>query len=208
MIIAITGTTTDPNGTQRIMGSGKDTVADFFEKYYGFVKIALADPIKRQVKQTYDFSNQQLWGPSEERNKIDPRYGKCSRDIIKDWGQCGRQYYYDTWARIAVNTARSIEKGFLYEHTSGITKYDGISKHVVVSDLRFANEFEYFENEGAFMIRVKRNSNECFEEDPHPSERDILSIPDNKFNAVVENYGTLDELKKKIDDLYDGFEID
>lgn len=52
-------------------GSGKDLIADWFEKR-SFVKIAFADPIKRFVKEAFGFNTQQLWGPSEERNKEVP----------------------------------------------------------------------------------------------------------------------------------------
>lgn len=55
-------------------GVGKDTVADFLVKNHGFVKVALADPLKRICREVFDFSDEQLWGPSSERNKPDPRY--------------------------------------------------------------------------------------------------------------------------------------
>lgn len=55
-------------------GSGKDTVADFLVEHHGFVKIALADPIKRAAMEWWDFTEEQLWGPSSERNKPDKRY--------------------------------------------------------------------------------------------------------------------------------------
>lgn len=50
-------------------GSGKDLVADWFTKK-GFVKVAFADPMKRFVKNTFPtVTVEQLWGPSEERNR-------------------------------------------------------------------------------------------------------------------------------------------
>ena len=55
-------------------GAGKDTVADFLVKNHSFVKVALADVLKRAAKEFFDFSDEQLWGPSSERNKPDPRY--------------------------------------------------------------------------------------------------------------------------------------
>lgn len=55
-------------------GSGKDTVADFLVKERGLVKVALADPLKRICKDVFDFTDEQLWGPSADRNKPDLRY--------------------------------------------------------------------------------------------------------------------------------------
>jgi len=57
-----------------VAGSGKDTVADFLVKNHGFVKVAFADPLKRICKDVFDFSDEQLWGPSEKRNAQDERY--------------------------------------------------------------------------------------------------------------------------------------
>ncbi len=54
-------------------GSGKDTVANYLAEY-GFVKIALADPIKRFGYLVFLFTEDQLWGPSQSRNSVDLRY--------------------------------------------------------------------------------------------------------------------------------------
>jgi len=55
-------------------GSGKDTVADFLVRDHSFVKVALADPLKRICRDVFDFTDEQLWGPSEKRNAPDKRY--------------------------------------------------------------------------------------------------------------------------------------
>lgn len=59
-----------------LAGSGKDTSADFLVDD-GFVKVALADPLKRICRDTFQFTEGQLWGPSSERNKPDLRYKVC-----------------------------------------------------------------------------------------------------------------------------------
>jgi len=55
-------------------GSGKDTSADFLVKNDQFVKVAFADPLKRICQEVYDFTDDQLWGPSSSRNAPDVRY--------------------------------------------------------------------------------------------------------------------------------------
>lgn len=58
-----------------LAGSGKDTAADFLTRHNPrFVKVAFADPLKRIALDVYKFSDEQLWGPSENRNKPDERY--------------------------------------------------------------------------------------------------------------------------------------
>lgn len=53
-------------------GSGKSLVADWLEREKGFVSVSFADPMKRFVLGTFGFTESQLWGPSEERNKAIP----------------------------------------------------------------------------------------------------------------------------------------
>lgn len=55
-------------------GSGKDTAADYLCQKHGFVKVALADPLKRICRDVFDFSEEQLWGESKYRNTPDKRY--------------------------------------------------------------------------------------------------------------------------------------
>lgn len=53
-------------------GSGKDTAAQFLAKNHGAVLLAQADPMKRFARDLYGFTDQALWGPSEEREKPFP----------------------------------------------------------------------------------------------------------------------------------------
>ena len=55
-------------------GAGKDTASDFLVSQDGFVKVALADPLKRICRDVFAFSDEQLWGPSRFRNEADERY--------------------------------------------------------------------------------------------------------------------------------------
>jgi hypothetical protein len=63
-------------------GSGKDTVADYLVKNHGFVKVSLADEMKRFAKRLFEFTDQQLWGPSENRNAVDHRF-----DLFETWDE-------------------------------------------------------------------------------------------------------------------------
>lgn len=52
--------------------AGKDTWAEYIAKKYGFVRIGLADPMKRFCQDVFDFNDKQMWG--DERDKPDLRY--------------------------------------------------------------------------------------------------------------------------------------
>lgn len=121
-----------------LAGSGKDTAADFLVKNEGYVKIAFADPLKRICRDVYDFTDDQLWGPSSSRNKPDERYQREHGPWTKDLhcaccgqmdrrgvdnvpcyltprfalqllgSEWGRTCFANTWSALAIRTAKKI----------------------------------------------------------------------------------------------------
>lgn len=64
-------------------GSGKDTVGRMIKECDPDARtIALADPLKEFCQEVFAFTDEQLWGPSEERNKPDPRYVRMRRGCL------------------------------------------------------------------------------------------------------------------------------
>lgn len=51
-------------------GSGKDTIANYLVNRYSYIKISLADPIKRYVRGVFQLDHDVLWGSSEKRNAL------------------------------------------------------------------------------------------------------------------------------------------
>lgn len=85
MIIAIAGRTIDAEGRVCSMGSGKSTVADRLIKEHKFTQIGLADPMRRFCQEVYQFSDAQVWGPSEARNAPDKRYPRENHVFDANW---------------------------------------------------------------------------------------------------------------------------
>lgn len=61
-------------GLSGFAGVGKDTIADCLVLQHGFVKMSVADPLKRAAADIFGFTNGQLWGPSSMREQVDIRY--------------------------------------------------------------------------------------------------------------------------------------
>lgn len=63
-----------------VAGAGKDAVASILAKNYDAAVVAQADPMKRLAAELFQFSEEQLWGPSEQRNatvsKVDARWSQ------------------------------------------------------------------------------------------------------------------------------------
>lgn len=81
MIVAFTGLLEDIHGNKRIAGAGKDEAAKVLVEH-GFVSVAFADIMKRWCKELFGFTDEQLWGPSEERAKPDGRYRRAPRSPV------------------------------------------------------------------------------------------------------------------------------
>lgn len=86
-------------GISGIAGSGKDTFAKFLGPL-GASNVALADPLKRIAKDVYDFTDEQLWGPSEERNKLDPRYPREHTWATSTCSCCGAVRFKSAYEEI------------------------------------------------------------------------------------------------------------
>ena len=79
LIIGVTGLVQTPDGGRGSAGAGKDTAGDRLVEKHGFVKVSLADPLKRMCRDTFGFSDDQLWGPSEKRNEPDKAWPRPRR---------------------------------------------------------------------------------------------------------------------------------
>lgn len=131
-------------------GSGKDTVADLLVRDHGFVKVALADPLKRICKEVFGFTDEQLWGPSEKRNAPDLRFPRHNGDLntpaksLAQWPlyltprhalqqlgtEWGRHCYPNVWVDYALRIAKELEPfelhslivSYLYDPKRGVLK--------------------------------------------------------------------------------------
>ena len=205
MIIGITGQA----------GSGKDTIALHLCDKYRFIRVGLADPLKRICKEVYDFTDEQLWGPSEKRNAGDKRYWRKKKDGTPDilspryalqtlGTEWGRDCYPNTWIDYGIRVAKSLEAGYAkYNPQDGliITEKDvGEIGGVVFSDLRFKNEIDAVKAAGGLLIRVKRpgyDGNVGVAN--HASEEEQKTISDDTFDRILNNTGSIADLLNEVD---------
>jgi hypothetical protein len=214
-------------GISGLAGSGKDTVADFLLKHEGFVKMSLADPIKRFAMDVWEFSEEQLWGPSKNRNSPDYRYPLGNdnfltpRLVLQHLGTEGARAIDDNvWIRCAIRTAtRLLEakpREYCYSQTGGLETYienypqgeferdenfPEKVKAVIIPDVRFKNEVQHIKAAGGKIIRVLRpGAGLAGNFALHQSEIEMSEIQDSEFDVVINNVGTLSDLKNLVDD--------
>jgi len=156
--------------------TGKTTSVDYLKSKYGGVEISFAEPL-------YNILNyaQKICGFKEEKDR------KFLQWIGTDWG---REKEKSVWLRLANEKIR-----------------DNTSENMYVSDVRFKNEFHMLKKQGFKMIRLvrkQRESTNIESIEKHKSEIDLLDLPDNDWDYIIYNDGTMEELYTILDKIYKG----
>jgi len=154
-----------------LAGSGKDTVADVLSMNARCERVAFADPMKQFAREVFEFSHDQLYGPSAMRNAPDPRYTRPNGEALTprfalqtlgtEWG---RNCDPSLWAKVGVRRAIELEKAGLV---------------AVITDCRFINEAKLVREAGGLVWFVDRG---LAASSTHPSETEMLSP---EFQALV-----------------------
>lgn len=167
-------------------GAGKDTIGDYFIKNYNFQKIALADPIKRLVKDVFVLSDHTV-------------YDRIARELpLTDWPKWTvrklLQYIGTELFREKIDDAVWVKSLWLRVRQNQNINY-------VVTDIRFPNELKYFRKhakKGQFIcikvvrpgytgqVGLKKHASEAY---------------DLKGDIRIINDGTIKDLYNKIDEV-------
>ena len=141
-------------------GSGKSTVAAMIEMPLGdgVEVISLAEPMKCALHATELFDAGTLWGSSEARSKVHPKYGISARQALQTLGtQWGRQMIHpDIWIDSLLKQCQ--RWGLVY----------------VIPDVRFVNEARAIVEAGGQVWRLWRGGLKG-EAGQHESEQDIFT---------------------------------
>lgn len=172
--------------------AGKNTVASMLVKHLGLNDtnskiVALADPMKFIAKTMFpDASEECLYGPSELRalpipgEFIDMAGDPLTyRRFLLDLGAFGRKYNNDIWLNCLVKDAEVSTDKIGY----------------ICSDVRFINEYNYLKSHDFFMVRVLRDASTKIND---VSELEQDKIPNNGFDYVIENNGSMLALEEEV----------
>ncbi len=204
-----------------LIGAGKDTAADYLVNLHHFRRESFANSLKDAVAQVFGWDRTMLEGRTKQarewREQVDPWWSArldmpnlTPRWILQYWGTdvCRRAFHDDIWIASLENKLRNSQDD------------------VVISDCRFPNEILAIKRAGGIVVRVVRG--------PEPEWYDAaLSVnrgPDGnsswalsrrqleklkihasetswigtKFDAVLDNNGTLDHLYEQVKNLAQG----
>lgn len=182
-----------------LIGSGKGTVADILVKTHNFTKLSFADKLKDGVATIFGWDRAMLEGDTDESRQWrelkddfwsnETKMEVTPRLVLQLFGtDCMRNGFDDG---IWVST---IKKKLLENPTIDY----------VVPDVRFANEVDMIRDIGGEVWEVKRGPDPQWlieyestgvEPTVHASEWKWIK---SKKDLVIENDGTLDELKNQV----------
>jgi hypothetical protein len=191
-------------GITGLAGSGKDTAAAVLVARFGFVKVSLADEIKRICARVFHWTPERLWGPSERRNEPDPSLGGLTaRHALQQLGtEWGRAMHPDVWVNRVISDARRIAiEPVFYNPEKGLVDWFGrdgrdIYRSVVIPDVRFLNEAAAITAVGGRIWRIDRpGAGLAGEAGKHSSEASIYDLP---VNGALSNDGSLEDFERDV----------
>lgn len=172
-------------------GSGKDTVGQLIlQRVTATVVTSFAEPMKVFCKEVFDFTHEQLYGPSELRNAPDKRYPRgdgtflSPREALQTLGtEWGRKCFPDVWVNLAArNARRMLDRG----------------TNVVFTDVRFLNEALTIRALNGKLWRIRRPEADAVASQ-HQSERELDS---EAMKALVTheifNTGSMEKLYQEV----------
>ena len=196
MIIAISG----------LIGSGKDTVADYLVNLHEFRRESFAGNLKNAMCEIFGWDRDMLEGRSkssrEWREQVDAWWAKrlnmphlTPRWILQHVGTdvIRGHFHDDMWLASLENKLRKTDDD------------------IVISDVRFKNEVKMLKDLGAVCVEVTRGDRPAWYQyavdgdtkkletlKVHRSEYDWVGT---EFDATLDNNGTLDDLYKQVEKL-------
>lgn len=194
-------------GISGLAGSGKDTIAKILLKNDKFISLAFADPIKRFAADIWSFSEEQLWGASQNRNSYDLRYPMGDNDFLTPrkvlqyiGNDCARTLDESVWIRYALKLSNRLltEDGLDYTFNGGLVNNPNNSKFkcVVITDCRYHNEMIAIKQNGGKLIKVIRpGAGLSGDFASHRSETEMSTIDSQIFDFIINNSGTLQDLE-------------
>ena len=198
-----------------LIGSGKDTIADYLTNFHEFRRESFASTLKDAVANVFGWDRTMLEGRTKEarewREQVDAWWAErlgiphlTPRWILQNWGTevCRKGFHDDIWIASLENKLRAN------------------TDDIVVSDCRFPNEIAAIKKAGGRVVRVVRgpepewyqlavsrnrgpNGNSSWALSGRKLEQLGIHASETawvgtRFDAVLDNNSTLEDLYQQV----------
>lgn len=222
MLLSVTG----------LIGSGKDTFADYLVKNHKFTRLSFASALKDACSSIFGWDRTMLEGLTkdarDEREKIDVWWANrldiphlSPRWVLQYFGTdvCRKAFHQDIWNASLERTLSNLKGNF--------------QSRIIISDTRYPNELDMIKRNGGKCIHIKRGDNpEWYDAAVRynsltPADREVLArVPENligvnpitlgihtsewawagyPFDYLLFNNGTIPELYRDADTLVEEY---
>jgi hypothetical protein len=208
MILGVTG----------LIGSGKDTIADYLVTSHGFKRVSFAASLKDAASAVFGWDREMLEGTTKAsrawREEVDTWWSErlampqlTPRWVLQNWGtELFRNHFHtDIWVASVENKLRQAKDD------------------IVITDCRFANEVNAIKNAGGITCRVFRGENPIWYQaaidynrgpngnagwslgkrklDKHNVHASEYSSVGLKYDHYLQNDGTIMDLHEQVNQL-------
>ena len=208
MILGVTG----------LIGSGKDTIADYLVTHHGFKRLSFAASLKDAVSAVFGWDRELLEGTTKTsrawREEVDEWWADrlampnlTPRWVLQYWGTdvFRNHFHTDIWVASVENKLRQAKDD------------------IVITDCRFSNEVNAIKQSGGITCRVTRGENPVWYQaavdynrgpdgnsswalgkaklDKHQVHASEYSSVGLKYDYYIENNGTINDLHNQVSQL-------
>lgn len=200
-------------GIVGLIGSGKDTIADYLVNFHGYRRDSFADTLKDAVSTIFGWDRDLVEGRTtmarQWREQVDEWWSKrlnipnlTPRYVLQQWGTevVRKSFHDDTWIASLQNKLRKSED------------------NSVITDCRFPNEITMIKELDGKVIRVIRGTEPDWYEtavEANKGDKEALDLMRNyykvhvsewawagaNFDYTVQNNGSIDELYEVVRNL-------
>ena len=197
-------------------GSGKDTVANILVNE-GYERVASADTMKDDLCRYLDITHEEFEQYKNKPLKVvhteegfhhmkgEDRFGKTRifgkfafdfslRRLLQQYGMDMRDHFGpDYWISRSVKKILDADEVFVNES----------KKQVVISDIRFQNEWDYVKSMGGKVVLIKGREELTQEDQKQHITEQLATNPNTEIEAdlIITNDGSLEDLKCKVEAL-------
>lgn len=174
--------------------SGKDTVGDYLKLRHNFEKFAFADKLRECV-----LALNPIVGVSKTFRSGDGGMSVAIgpvrlNEVIEEYGWDGykESYYGDEIRGLLQRMGTEVGRNMIADDI-WVRELDGKRGNIIVTDMRFPNEYERVKRNGGQVWRINRPGTEPA--NPHISE---VSLDNHDFDVTLTNDGDLEDLYFKV----------